>query len=109
VAAWAYLLGWKVVCQLPQRWAEWAFRQVADWVWWRRGPGTRQLEANLARVTQMAHRARPDAPAIDLRQLFVADLDPDRLAQRQGAADGAAHQGPPATPGRGQPGGRLAR
>jgi KDO2-lipid IV(A) lauroyltransferase len=69
VAAWAYLLGWKVACRLPQRWAEWAFRQVADWVWWRQGPTTRQLEANLARVTQVAHRARPDAPAIDLRQL----------------------------------------
>jgi hypothetical protein len=40
VAAWAYLLGWKVVCRLPQRWADWAFRQVADWVWWRRGPGS---------------------------------------------------------------------
>ena len=68
-AAWAYLLGWKIVCRLPQRWAEWAFRQVADWVWWRRGPGVRQLEANLARVTQAAHRAHPDEPVIDLRRL----------------------------------------
>lgn len=69
VGAWAYLLGWKVVCWVPQRWAEWAFRQVADWVWWRRGPRVRQLEANLARVTRTARQARPDAPAIDLRQL----------------------------------------
>ena len=68
-AAWAYLLGWKIVCRLPRRWAEWAFRRVADWVWWRRGPRVRQLEANLARVIPAARLARPDAPATGLRQL----------------------------------------
>ena len=66
VTTWAYLLGWKLVCRLPRRWAEWAFGQVADWAWRRQGPAVRQLEANLARV---ARRAGPDAPAIDLRQL----------------------------------------
>jgi len=68
-AAWAYLLGWKIVCRLPHRWAEWAFREVADWVWWRRGRSVRQLEANLARVTRATHRAHPDEPVIDLRRL----------------------------------------
>src|SRR5438477_9051048 len=42
-AAWAYLLGWKLVCRVPRRWAEWAFRLFADWVWWRHGPRVRQL------------------------------------------------------------------
>jgi lauroyl/myristoyl acyltransferase len=69
VAAWAYLLGWKIVCRVPRRWAEWAFRRVADWVWWRRGPRVRQLEANLARVTRAARLAHPDAPVSDLRRL----------------------------------------
>jgi hypothetical protein len=44
-----------------------------------------------------------------LQKIFVADLDPDRLAQRQGEADSAAQEGPPAEPGSGQRGGRLAR
>ena len=66
VVAWAYLLGWQIVCRVPRRWAEWAFRLVADWAWRRQGPGVRQLEANLARV---AAAAGPDAPATDLRQL----------------------------------------
>src|SRR5499433_1581845 len=66
VTAWAYLLGWQIVCRVPRRWAESAFRLVADWAWRRQGPGVRQLEANLARV---AAAAGPDAPATDLRQL----------------------------------------
>ena len=69
VTAWAYLLGWKLVCRVPRRWAEWAFRRFADWLWWRRGPRVRQLEANLARVTRAGRLARPDAPFADLRQL----------------------------------------
>jgi len=44
-----------------------------------------------------------------LQKIFVADLDPDRLAQRQGEADSAAQEGPPAEPASGQRGGRLAR
>lgn len=66
MAGWAYLLGWKVVCRLPQPWAEWAFRQGADRAWRRQGPAVRQLEANLARVVRSA---RPDAPVAELRQL----------------------------------------
>jgi phosphatidylinositol dimannoside acyltransferase len=66
VAGWAYLLGWKAVCRLPRRWAEWAFRQGADWAWRRQGPTVRQLEANLARV---ARAARPDAAVTDIREL----------------------------------------
>jgi len=64
--AWAYLLGWKLVCRVPRRWAEWVFRQVADWAWRRQGPAVRQLEANLARVVR---QARPGATAADLREL----------------------------------------
>ena len=63
VTAWLYLLGWIVVCRLPRRWAEWMFRQIADQLWRRRGPGVRQLEANLARVIG------PDPPVRDLRRL----------------------------------------
>ena len=38
------------------------FRQIADQLWRRQGPGVRQLEANLARVIG------PDAPVMDLRR-----------------------------------------
>ena len=70
VAAWAYLLGWKVVCRMPRRWAERAFRLVADWVWWLQGRSVRQLEANLRRVVAwQADRASPRGSVMDLRQL----------------------------------------
>ena len=63
VSGWLYLLGWIVVCRMPRRWAQWMFRQIADQLWRRQGPGVRQLEANLARVIG------PDAPVMDLRRL----------------------------------------
>ena len=66
LVVWAYLLGWRVVCRVPERWAQWVFRQIADRAWRRRGPAVQQLEANLARVTRAAH---PDAPATGLREL----------------------------------------
>ena len=70
VVAWAYVLGWKLVCRVPRRWAEWAFRLVADWVWWRQGPSVRQLEANLGRVVAWSAReASPGTAVMDLRQL----------------------------------------
>ena len=70
LVAWAYVLGWKLVCRVPRRWAEWAFRLVADWVWWRHGPSVRQLEANLGRVVAWSAReASPGTPVMDLRQL----------------------------------------
>src|SRR5215472_12081305 len=53
-AALAYKLGWKVVCHIPRPWGEWAFRQVADWLWRRRGIAVQRLEANLARVVRAA-------------------------------------------------------
>src|SRR5215469_18514467 len=66
LVTWAYLLGWRVVCRVPRPWAEWVFRQIADWLWRRQGPAVRQLEANLSRV---ARAAPPDTPGADLRQL----------------------------------------
>jgi phosphatidylinositol dimannoside acyltransferase len=66
LVTWAYLLGWRFVCRLPRPWAEWIFRQIADWLWQRQGPAVQQLEANLARV---ARAAPPDAPLAELRQL----------------------------------------
>ena len=66
LVAQAYLLGWRVVCRVPQRWAEWVFRQIADWLWRRQGTAVRQLEANLARVTR---QAGPDSSVMDLREL----------------------------------------
>jgi phosphatidylinositol dimannoside acyltransferase len=68
--AWAYLLGWKVVCRVPRRLAELAFRLVADWVWWRRGRSVRQLEANLSRVAAWSGReAAPGTSVTDIRRL----------------------------------------
>jgi len=63
--------------------------------------------ARLRREPWKATLAREDWHM--LQKIFVADLDPDRLAQRQGEADSAAQEGPPAEPGSGQRGGRLAR
>jgi phosphatidylinositol dimannoside acyltransferase len=47
---WLYLLGWDVVCRMPAAWAGWLFTAIADTLWWRRGQGVQQLEANLSRV-----------------------------------------------------------
>ncbi len=46
----AYQLGWKVICRLPESWARWAFTEVADLAWRRQGPKVQVLEANLRRV-----------------------------------------------------------
>jgi phosphatidylinositol dimannoside acyltransferase len=70
LVAWAYLLGWKVVCRVPRRLAELAFRLVADWVWWRRGRSVQQLEANLAWVVAWsAGQAAPATSVTDLKEL----------------------------------------
>jgi len=74
-AALAYRLGWTVVCHLPRRWAEWAFRQVADWLWRRNGVAVQRLEANLARVVRAAQN-RPDCSVTD------ANADIRELARR---------------------------
>ncbi|MBT0768986.1 phosphatidylinositol mannoside acyltransferase [Kineosporia sp. J2-2] len=52
-----YLLAWRVVRLLPERLAYALFTLAADWVWWRRGPGVRRLEQNLARVNPENPRA----------------------------------------------------
>jgi phosphatidylinositol dimannoside acyltransferase len=45
-----YAAGWSIVCRLPERWMERAFRYVADIAWRRQGPRIQVLEANLVRV-----------------------------------------------------------
>jgi phosphatidylinositol dimannoside acyltransferase len=45
-----YGLGWRVVCRLPESWAQRAFRFFADLAWRRQGPRVRVLEGNLRRV-----------------------------------------------------------
>lgn len=51
LVAWAYHLGWVLVPRLPGPVAAWAFRLIADLLWWRHGKSVRRLESNLARVT----------------------------------------------------------
>jgi phosphatidylinositol dimannoside acyltransferase len=51
------------VCRMPGSWARWLFARIADALWWRRGPGVRQLEANLRRVLG------PGASAAEVRRL----------------------------------------
>lgn len=46
----AYRVGWLVVSRVPESWARWVFRQIADILWRRQGKGVQQLEANLRRV-----------------------------------------------------------
>jgi phosphatidylinositol dimannoside acyltransferase len=58
-----YGLGWSVVCRLPESWAAWAFRAVADIAWRRQGPQVHVLEGNLRRVLG------PDATGAELRAL----------------------------------------
>src|SRR5215472_13611481 len=45
-----YAAGWSIVCRLPERWMQAAFRYVADIAWRRQGPRIQVLEANLVRV-----------------------------------------------------------
>ena len=57
-----YLGAWRVVRLLPERLAYALFALVADYVWWRNGPGVQRLAGNLA-------RAVPDASPVELRAL----------------------------------------
>jgi phosphatidylinositol dimannoside acyltransferase len=59
----AYGLGWSAVCRMPEPWAKWAFRVVADIAWRRQGPRVGVLEGNLRRVLG------PDADGAELRAL----------------------------------------
>jgi KDO2-lipid IV(A) lauroyltransferase len=58
-----YLLGWTVVCKLPESWAHWLFMMIAGVTWRRQGPSVQRLEANLARVIG------PGASVAHLRRL----------------------------------------
>ncbi|MFI7588846.1 phosphatidylinositol mannoside acyltransferase [Spongisporangium articulatum] len=62
-----YTAGWRLVRLLPERAAYRLFELIADVAWWRRGPGVRRLEANLA-------RAVPDADEARLRELSRAGM-----------------------------------
>jgi phosphatidylinositol dimannoside acyltransferase len=63
----AYRAGWLAVRRLPEPVARWAFAQIADYLWRRRGKAVRQLERNL-------HRVAPAATASDLRRLSRAGM-----------------------------------
>jgi phosphatidylinositol dimannoside acyltransferase len=58
-----YGLGWSVICRVPESWAAWAFRTVADIAWRRQGPRVQVLEGNLRRVLG------PEATGAELRAL----------------------------------------
>ena len=69
----AYQIGWKLICRLPESWARWAFTEVADIAWRRQGPKVQVLEANLRRVLSFKH-GRPDVDGKELRTLSRAAL-----------------------------------
>ena len=66
LTGYAYQLGWKLICRLPESWARWAFTTVADIAWRRQGPKVQVLEANLRRVLSYS-QGRPvvDGPVVD--------------------------------------------
>lgn len=68
LGAFAYLFGWTVVRRLPAPAGQALLRIAADLAWSSRGPGVRQLEANLRRVLGAG------APAADLRSLTRAAM-----------------------------------
>jgi lauroyl/myristoyl acyltransferase len=61
LTGYAYQLGWKLICRLPESWARWAFSEVADIAWRRQGPKVQVLEANLRRVLSYSQ----DGPVVD--------------------------------------------
>ena len=69
----AYQLGWKLVCRIPESWARWAFTKVADIAWRRQGPSVQVLEANLHRVLSFK-QGSPDVDGKELRALSRATL-----------------------------------
>jgi len=69
----AYRLGWKLICRIPESWARWAFTKVADIAWRRQGPKVQVLEANLHRVLARKY-GRPDVDGKELRTLSRATL-----------------------------------
>jgi phosphatidylinositol dimannoside acyltransferase len=73
LTGWAYQLGWKLICRLPESWGRWAFTGVADIAWRRQGPKVQVLEANLRRVLSYKY-GRPEVDGKDLRALSRAAL-----------------------------------
>jgi phosphatidylinositol dimannoside acyltransferase len=73
LTGWAYQLGWKLICRLPESVAQWAFTTVADIAWRRQGPKVGVLEANLRRVLSW-RQASPDVDGQELRALSRAAL-----------------------------------
>jgi KDO2-lipid IV(A) lauroyltransferase len=61
LTGYAYQLGWRLICRLPESWARWAFSEVADIAWRRQGPKVQVLEANLRRVLAYSQ----DSPVVD--------------------------------------------
>ncbi len=64
----AYRLGWKVICRLPEAWARWTSAEVADIAWRRQGSKVQVLEANLHRVLSYRDRS-PEVDGKELRAL----------------------------------------
>ena len=79
----AYRVGWLVVRRVPEPWARWVFRQIADILWRRQGKGVQQLEANLRRVV-------PGATGKQLRQLSRAGMRWSAAVTAPGAGAGSA-------------------
>jgi phosphatidylinositol dimannoside acyltransferase len=73
LTGWAYQLGWKLICRLPESWARQVFTAVADIAWRRQGPKVGVLEANLRRVLSWK-QGRPDVDGQELRALSRAAL-----------------------------------
>jgi phosphatidylinositol dimannoside acyltransferase len=69
----AYQLGWKLICRVPQSWARRAFTTVADIAWRRQGPKVQVLEANLRRVLDFSGPGG-DVDGKELRTLSRAAL-----------------------------------
>ncbi|GAA1279324.1 lipid A biosynthesis lauroyl acyltransferase [Planotetraspora silvatica] len=94
----AYSLGWVVVRRVPERFAAWFFRFLADYLWRRQGTSVRRLESNLARVVG----GDPAGPAIrelsraGMRSYFrywmeafrLPSMDRDRILSETRAVDG---------------------
>jgi phosphatidylinositol dimannoside acyltransferase len=69
----AYRLGWKLICRIPQSWGRSAFMAVAELAWRRQGPKVQVLEGNLRRVLGYIH-GTPDVDGQELRTLSRAAL-----------------------------------
>jgi phosphatidylinositol dimannoside acyltransferase len=69
----AYRLGWKLICRVPQSWGRSAFMAVAEIAWRRQGPKVQVLEANLRRVLSHTEHT-PDVDGKELRNLSRAAL-----------------------------------